>query len=299
MTQLDDIPGPNQIYTCEFCQPQPPIATLSELNEHLKSVHIDLVFHCETCDNFVDRNSLIQHMMQHLKENQERESQDANEAELAVASVKSLKIKATRPQRSGDDELLVGDKRIHMQKNSASNVKFLKKCHYCPKLFSNRSGRLYHQEQAHLQRRRFQCDQCESSFGLKQTLNNHIRNKHSNNVRTFHCDFPSCNKSYKTKSALHNHRIYHSDDPKWHCNYCTKKFHFNFLLQQHETTHLGQKPGQSYECDVCKKSFNTRNKLTKHRGIHDANQYSCLREGCTFKGNLKRYLIAHMKRMHS
>lgn len=128
---------------------------------------------------------------------------------------------------------------------------------------------------------------------------NHIRNKHSNNLRTFHCDFPSCDKSYKTKSALHNHRIYHSDDPKWHCNYCSKKFHFNFLLQQHETTHLGQKPGQSFDCDVCKKSFNTRNKLTKHKGIHDANQYACSREGCTFKGNLKRYLIAHMKRMHS
>lgn len=302
MTQLDDIPGPNQIYSCEFCQPQPPIATLSELNEHLKSAHIDLVFHCETCDNFVDRNSLIQHMMAHLKE-RENPEEDEPEERNENTSAKSLQSekRISKVEKLTDDEANepVREKKSHMIKASGSNVKFLKKCHHCPKLFSNRSGRLYHQEQVHFNRRRFQCDQCESSFGLKQTLMNHIRNKHSNNVRSFQCDFPTCEKSYKTKSALHNHRIYHSDDPKWHCNYCTKKFHFNFLLQQHETVHLGQKAGKSFDCEVCKKTFNTRNKLTKHRGIHDANQYSCTREGCTFKGNLKRYLIAHMKRMHT
>lgn len=302
MTQLDDIPGPNQIYSCEFCQPQPPIATLSELNEHLKSAHIDLVFHCETCDNFVDRNSLIQHMMTHLKEreNPEEEEPEERNENVSVKSIHSDKqISKVEPMTDDEDNEPVREKKSHMKKASGSNVKFLKKCHHCPKLFSNRSGRLYHQEQVHFNRRRFQCDQCDSSFGLKQTLMNHIRNKHSNNVRSFRCDFPTCEKSYKTKSALHNHRIYHSDDPKWHCNYCTKKFHFNFLLQQHETVHLGQKAGKSFDCEVCKKTFNTRNKLTKHRGIHDANQYSCTMEGCTFKGNLKRYLIAHMKRMHN
>lgn len=306
MTQLDDIPGPNQIYSCEFCQPQPPIATLSELNEHLKSAHIDLVFHCETCDNFVDRNSLIQHMMAHLKEreNPEEEEQDEGNENASVNSFQSDK-QIIKDDRLTDDETIepkemrAKEMKNILKKASGSNVKFLKKCHHCPKLFSNRSGRLYHQEQVHFNRRRFQCDQCESSFGLKQTLMNHIRNKHSNNVRSFRCDFPTCDKTYKTKSALHNHRIYHSDEPKWHCNYCTKKFHFNFLLQQHETVHLGQKAGKSFDCEVCKKTFNTRNKLTKHRGIHDANQYSCTREGCTFKGNLKRYLIAHMKRMHT
>lgn len=226
MTQLDDIAGPNQIYTCEFCQPQPPIATLGELNEHLKSAHIDLVFHCETCDNFVDRNSLIQHMMVHLKEREtttenpaedpEEEAEEEEEAESVKSDKKILTQMKIEVEEIEEPER---EKKNHMKKTSGSNVKFLKKCHHCPKLFSNRSGRLYHQEQVHFRRRRFECDQCESSFGLKQTLMNHIRNKHSNNVRSFHCDFPTCEKSYKTKSALHNHRIYHSDDPKWHRNY--------------------------------------------------------------------------------
>lgn len=308
MTQLDDIAGPNQIYTCDFCQPQPPIATLSELNEHLKSAHIDLVFHCETCDNFVDRNSLIQHMMGHVKEREvpEKEAapvaqpenpEDGDDEDSLDSENIPLNPPKLHPVNSSETDKASRENKNAMKKASGSNVKFLKKCHFCPKLFANRSGRLYHQEQAHLNRRRFQCDQCNSTFGLKQTLMNHIRNKHSNNVRSFLCDFAGCDKAYKTKSALHNHRIYHSDEPKWHCNYCTKKFHFNFLLQQHETTHIGQK-GKSFDCDVCKKSFNTRNKLTKHRGIHDSNMYACTREGCTFKGNLKRYLIAHMKRMH-
>lgn len=305
MTQLDDIP-PNQIYNCEFCQPAPPFATLPELNEHLKSKHIDLVFHCETCDNFVDRNSLIQHMLIHLKERENpdetEQPDDEAEAEAAMSaeSVKSDKKVVNEPVKLGDDEVmdeLVKERKNNMKKESGSNVKFLKKCHYCPKLFSNRSGRLYHQEQFHFNRRRFECDRCEANFGLKQTLMNHIRNKHSNGVRNFQCDL--CSKSYKTKSALHNHRIYHSSEPKYSCNYCDKRFHFNFLLRQHETTHLGIKSGATFDCDVCKKTFNTRNKLTKHRGIHDSTQYSCTKDGCTFTGNLKRYLIAHIRRMHT
>lgn len=219
-------------------------------------------------------------MMVHLKERETTNENNAEEdGEEEDEEEEAEKDKKNVTESEVDDAAAyesTKDKKNHMKKTSGSNVKFLKKCHLCPKLFSNRSGRLYHQEQVHFKRRRFECDQCESSFGLKQTLMNHIRNKHSNNIRSFHCDFPGCEKSYKTKSALHNHRIYHSDDPKWHCNYCTKKFHFTFLLQQHETIHLGQKPGKSFDCEVCKKSFNTRNKLTKHRGIHDANQYSCI-----------------------
>ena len=132
---------------------------------------------------------------------------------------------------------------------------------------------------------------------MKQTLTNHIRNKHSNNVRNFQCDL--CDKAYKTASALHNHRIYHSDDPKYPCDYCEKKFHFNFLLQQHEQQiHLGKLNGggKTWECTVCQKSFNSRNKLTKHKLIHSKNMFKCTI--CDFKGTLKRYLVAHMKRMH-
>lgn len=303
MTQLDDIPGPS--HCCEFCNPQPPFASLHELNEHLKSVHHNLVFHCETCDNFIDRNILIQHMLGHVKENDLEASLVKDFISIGGASevltkTTTKKTKEKHPKRLVDevDENEMKPRKNVMKKESGANVKFLKKCHFCPKLFSNRSGRLYHQQQAHLKQRKFNCDMCGENFGLKQTLLNHIRNKHSNNVRSFLCDFSGCNKTYKTKSALHNHRIYHNEE-KWHCNYCSKKFHFNFLLQQHETTHLGVKEGKTFDCSICKKKFNTRNKLTKHRGIHDSNQYECKREGCTFKGNLRRYLIAHMKRMHT
>jgi len=217
MTQLDDIAGgPSQIYNCEFCQPHPPIATLSELNEHLKSAHIDLVFHCETCDNFVDRNCLIEHMMQHLKEMrgddgpngdiiepEEDVQSNKDEEEVAQENAEAESNKEKIIENDSDDTN-PKERRNLLKEASGSNVKYLKKCHYCPKLFSNRSGRLYHQEQAHFNRKRFQCDQCQRSFGLKQTLMNHIRNKHSNNVRSFKCDL--CDKTYKTKSALYNHR---------------------------------------------------------------------------------------------
>lgn len=313
--QLEDIAGDSgQVFSCSFCHQnqcqQPPLASQNELNEHLKHLHWESCFMCDSCENMIDRNSLIEHMMQHLKETQfqvltevTNNANENNDSSNKVVEVVQTK-KVAKNLMNKEEILLVEDdegegskdkKNLLLKEAAGSNVKFLKKCKYCDKLFSNRSGRLYHQEQAHFNRRRFRCDQCDLSFGLKQTLMNHIRNKHSNNVRAFSCDM--CCKSYKTKAALHNHRVYHSkDDPKYHCNYCEKKFHFNFLLQQHETIHLGI--SKTFDCTVCQKSFNTRNKLTKHRGIHDNNQFSCTKEGCSFKGSLKRYLYAHMKRMH-
>lgn len=219
MTQLDDIPGPS--HCCEFCNPQPPFASMLELNEHLKSVHHNLVFHCETCDNFIDRNILIQHMLGHVREKET--TGDDDEGSLAkdfnimdhgseIMSKLTKKTKVDKPKKVVEevDENEVRPRKNVMKIESGANVKFLKKCHYCPKLFANRSGRLYHQQQAHLKQRRFRCDMCGDKFGIKQTLLNHIRNKHSNNVRSFNCDFAGCDKSYKTKSALHNHRIYHT-----------------------------------------------------------------------------------------
>lgn len=300
MTQLEEDISTSQVFECYFCQQnecqQPPLATQNELNEHLKSNHCDKVFHCDSCQNMIDRNSLIEHMYEHLKASQSNEVvNENNDSSNKPKNKKDLIVFDEEEEEEEDNREESKDKKTLLKEAAGSNVKFLKKCKYCDKLFSNRSGRLYHQEQVHFNRRRFRCDNCDLSFGLKQTLMNHIRNKHSNNVRPFKCEM--CSKNYKTKAALHNHRVYHSkDDPKYHCNYCEKKFHFNFLLQQHETIHLGN--SKTFECTVCKKTFNTRNKLTKHRGIHDNNQFSCTKEGCTFKGNLKRYLIAHMKRMH-
>lgn len=205
MTQLDDISGPSQIYNCEFCEPDPPIATQNELNEHLKLSHIDLVFHCETCDNFIDRNCLIEHMMAHLKDI--KDIQNCNNTtfvENENVKVKEILQENEKSTTESDKPDPKKRKKNFLKEAPGSNVKYLKKCHYCPKLFSNRSGRIYHQEQHHFKRKRFQCDQCARNFGLKQTLMNHIRNKHSNNIRSFKCD--QCEKSYKTKSALYNHR---------------------------------------------------------------------------------------------
>lgn len=144
MTQLDDISGhisgPSQIYNCEFCvDVVPPIATLSELNEHLKSAHIDLVFHCETCDNFIDRNSLIEHMMQHLRDQviEEEVPQEDNESNKMDEEVPQENNESKEKNEESDDTS-PKTRRNLLKEASGSNVKYLKKCHYCPKLFSNR-----------------------------------------------------------------------------------------------------------------------------------------------------------------
>jgi uncharacterized Zn-finger protein len=161
-------------------------------------------------------------------------------------------------------------------------------------VFANRSGRLYHFEQVHLNLKRFQCGACSMRFGLKQTLDNHFKNKHSGNLRQYKCE---CGNDYKTYSALYNHKnTSHNAVPRFECRYCGKLYHFNFLLEQHLKIH--ENPDvKDFQCDQCDKKFSLRSNLTKHKSIHTNDNYSCKK--CSFSCTLKRYLVAHEKRMHS
>lgn len=262
-TKIDNIP-------CEFCE-ETGITTENDLKEHLINKHTDLVFHCETCDNYINRSVLMAHMVSHaIEQNAKivRESSEPNQPK---------ETKEVPP------------------KSTASKITLLKKCYHCDKVFANRSGRLYHMQQVHLlTKKKFKCnsDDCNLEFNTRQTLENHVKNKHQTS-RQFECD--ECLKTYKTYSALYNHKIYHKNDKKFCCKMCDKKFMFNFLLINHVKDHDAA-TSDVFSCTSCDKTFSTRNKLTKHKQIHNLGSLDC--KLCSFKCQVRRYLIAHTKRMH-
>lgn len=322
MTSIDSLDGeiqPVKTYECEFC-PSFTTATQKELNDHCYDKHLDLVFCCDHCSNFVSRNSLIPHMIQHAKEENEKLLKEPEKSTISVEVQKTPEktietptpTKAIENSEKSENKSVpdnrsntevksnseaksnAGNKSNKTSLKSSENVKMLKKCYYCDKLFANRAGRLYHCEQVHLNIKKFQCTQCDSKFGLKSTLQNHLKNKHSND-RSYKCDLCE-NKTYKTYSALYNHKNTTHARARFECTYCPKKFHFNFLLEQHEKLHRNEF-NEIYTCGECFKSFKTRNSLTKHKSIHNTDvYYNC--QKCEYKSTLKKYLLAHVKRKH-
>lgn len=141
-----------QIIQCDFCTPEKPLTTRNEFNEHLLEKHIDEVFHCDTCENYVDRNFLISHMLNHVKEQNENSDVQLELEKVVVPpdlppitklpSVFDKKpivpvVKKPKFPKSGQT---VDTKTAKDMKMLSGNVKMMKKCHYCPKLFANRSG---------------------------------------------------------------------------------------------------------------------------------------------------------------
>ena len=107
MTALDleeeEPPKKINYLPCEFCE-EPEIANEKDLKEHLINKHTDLVFHCETCDNYINRSNLMTHMVSHaieqnakiVRESEPNQSKESNDSkELEEPPLKSTASKLT------------------------------------------------------------------------------------------------------------------------------------------------------------------------------------------------------------
>ena len=76
------------------------------------------------------------------------------------------------------------------------------------------------------------CKICEFKTKFKSCLENHILFRHSDS-RQFRCDYDNCNKSFKTKNCLKQHKYTHSEK-KLECDKCDKKFTYPSSLCSHK-----------------------------------------------------------------
>ena len=80
---------------------------------------------------------------------------------------------------------------------------------------------------------------------------------------SFRCD--QCNKCFKTKANLRQHKRIHTDERPFKCNYCFKGFRHKGHLNEHKRIHTGEKP---FNCNQCGKCFNRKGLLNQHRKTH-------------------------------
>lgn len=136
-------------------------------------------------------------------------------------------------------------------------------------------ARLYHH---------FTCELCKKSFKTSTLLKNHqnidhksfcseyieyaLGNQHQQqlqaNGKSFKC--VDCRKRFSYKSSLSAHRrIHKAPDSKFQCNCCGKHFKWKSNLIAHLAIHELQK----FICDLCKKTYDTLDRLEDHRKNHN------------------------------
>ncbi|XP_021713149.1 zinc finger protein 184 isoform X1 [Aedes aegypti] len=315
----------SKAFTCSFCKSNGTIKANTfpskfNLVDHLKDQHADQIFHCEQCDNYLDRNILIQHMTMHalsmfttqpgcLNESQPEDEDDHEQQTSGVDLEEGEGSQQTIEGKSGEGTELANkenDAKSPPPTDSptealpgggpASETKpgDVRKlyCYICEKTLANRSAYSYHINQVHLNIKNFSCTYCSKKFGNQRLLNNHVAGVHSRD-RNFTCD--TCAKRFKTNVALYNHQRIHDDAAvKFSCTFCDKKFRYRNHLTSHQLVHMNER---NFPCNQCDKKFNNPECLQKHKLTHvETLPYQC--PLCGFSTKQKRYLVMHAKRIH-
>ncbi|XP_063292020.1 zinc finger protein 436-like isoform X2 [Pelobates fuscus] len=107
----------------------------------------------------------------------------------------------------------------------------------------------------------FRCSECEKTFRVKAYLINH-RRTHTGE-RPYKCSL--CEKSFCQKSNLNVHFRTHTGERPYACPLCSKRFIDNSGLIQHKRIHTGEKP---FHCLHCQKRFSKKEHLKVHARTH-------------------------------
>ena len=183
---------------------------------------------------------------------------------------------------------------IKSHMNKTSHV-----CHICNRvltseLFLQRHIKLAHTNENSRRSKIYSCEICNREFRHKQNLTNH---------KAIHLDTKPhacviCCKSFKRKSTLYMHKLTHEHVKPHICQTCGKSFTTTRGLKNHNLTHSDTVQEPEHICDTCGKVFTSENSFKQHKLIH-TNDKSHVCETCGKAFLRKSGLIRHQQSMHT
>jgi KRAB domain-containing zinc finger protein len=104
------------------------------------------------------------------------------------------------------------------------------------------------------------CEICKKSFVNPNVLLKHVNAIHKN-ISPFKCQYPNCEKSFRTGYRLYIHELIHKGIRPHKCNICKKTFVEKGTLKVHLNSHS---PFLKYKCNLCNFCCKSDSHLREH-----------------------------------
>ena len=144
---------------------------------------------------------------------------------------------------------------------SSTNLNLYHYCDKCSKRFTHPYYLKTHIKSVH-ENIQYPCTLCSMIFSTLFKLSRHKLEAHSNDDK-YQCKY--CGKRFGALTKRKIHEMVH-EDPKFKCKYCEKKLKSQKSLEAHERYHTGERP---FKCSICGTGFVKKDRLSQHMsGMH-------------------------------
>ncbi|KAK3096091.1 hypothetical protein FSP39_023082, partial [Pinctada imbricata] len=172
-------------------------------------------------------------------------------------------------------------------------------CEYCGKGFKEKRFLATHIRIAHTGEKPYVCQICGKTFFTTGGRREHILAMH--NTSSIICEL--CGKEFPSRARLAAHKSRHkSSDLKFECEVCKRVFNTRTsYLTHYVTIHLTLEdadrfPQKVHPCSSCKKLFLCKNKLKMHERVHTGEKPEVCHicnKGFADRANLRAHLKIH------
>lgn len=118
---------------------------------------------------------------------------------------------------------------------------------------------------------------------------------HENRHKNIQHKCNDCDRTFMSRVSLQKHSKIHSNEFKFICDHCDKRYHHKSELILHMFSH--KKSPLPFQCDVCDKSFAAKFKLNQHKETHKGceieNLETFAKYFCCFVSGVKSHSCQH------
>ena len=232
----------------------------SDLESIMQFIYFgEATFYEERMNEFlaVARSLEIKQLCEAQTETNDDEELSQSDLETSTENLAEETIRSSQFMNQTPRENMIRDRREVVRVNGRYE------CDQCEKTFG-KTGNLYTHIQSVHEGVRYACDKCDSQFTLQRNLKQHIDSKHEG-VK-YACD--QCDYQASQRNTLKIHIESKHEGVKYACDQCDYQATAQFNLVEHiKTKHEGIR---RYACDQCnykatKKESLKYHKLSKHK----------------------------------